>query len=266
MRVPDLATRHSTATTGTSAATGTSAGATSTVTPTASADPALQVDCRGLIKVYRGAHVDVAALHGLDLQVERGELLAVVGACGSGKSTLLNILAGLDVPNAGTVTVAGLDLVAATSRRRLHYRRRVAGVVWQQTARNLLPDLTAAENVELPMRLAGTSRGRVARGMARHLLELVDAAAFGDRRPSQLSVGQQQRCAIAVAVANGQPLLLADEPTGELDHATGAEVYRSLRRINAELGTTVVLVTHDQQVGDQVGRIVAIRAGKICDG
>ena len=218
--------------------------------------------CDGLVRIFKTDGVEVVALQGLDLVVDRGELVAIVGASGSGKSTLLNILSGLDVPTAGTVRVAGYDLLTMSARKRLRYRRHTVGFVWQQTARNLLPYLTALENVELPMRLAGRRSRRERRKRARELLEMVGVGHAADRRPGHLSGGEQQRCAVAVAVANNPEVLFADEPTGELDEATGAEVFQALQTINAELGVTIVVVTHDPGVSTQVRRTVAIRDGR----
>ncbi|WP_200209207.1 ABC transporter ATP-binding protein [Micromonospora coerulea] len=218
--------------------------------------------CDGLVRIFKTEGVEVVALQGLDLVIDRGELVAIVGASGSGKSTLLNILSGLDTPTAGIARVAEYDLLALSNRRRLSYRRRMVGFVWQQTGRNLLPYLTARENVELPMKLAGGRSRRARRERARELLELVGVGHCADRRPGQLSGGEQQRCAVAVAVANDPEVLFADEPTGELDEATGAEVFAALRTINAELGVTIVVVTHDHAVASQVRRTVAIRDGR----
>jgi ABC-type lipoprotein export system ATPase subunit len=218
--------------------------------------------CDGLVRIFKTEGVEVVALQGLDLVVDRGELLAIVGASGSGKSTVLNILSGLDEPTAGVCRVAGFDLLGMSAQRRLEYRRRVVGFVWQQTARNLLPYLTARENVELPMRLARGPRRRDARRHALELLEMAGVADRADRRPDQLSGGEQQRCAVAVALANDPEVLFADEPTGELDEATAVDVFGALRTVNAELGVTVVVVTHDQAVSAQVRRAVAIRDGK----
>jgi ABC-type lipoprotein export system ATPase subunit len=215
--------------------------------------------CDNLVRIYKVADLEVVALQGLDLLVEPGELLAIVGASGSGKSTLLNILGGLDSPSAGRAVVAGHDLSLMGRRERVSYRRHVVGVVWQQTARNLLPFLTARENVELPMILA-SAEDRRARATA--LLELVGLADRADHRPERLSGGEQQRVAIAVAIANRPAVLLADEPTGELDSATAGEVFALLRTVNAELGTTIVVVTHDAQVSEQVRRTVSIRDGR----
>ncbi len=218
--------------------------------------------CEGLVRIFKTEGVEVVALQGLDLVVDRGETVAIVGASGSGKSTLLNILSGLDEPTAGTARVAGYDLLGMSARDRLRYRRRVVGFVWQQTGRNLLPYLTSTENVALPMRLAGYRRGRAARRRALELLELVGVDYCANRLPAQMSGGEQQRTAVAVAVANNPEVLFADEPTGELDEATAADVVAALRTLNAELGVTVVVVTHDPTVSGQVARTVAIRDGR----
>jgi ABC-type lipoprotein export system ATPase subunit len=218
--------------------------------------------CDGLVRIFKTDDVEVVALQGLDLVIDRGEFVAIVGASGSGKSTLLNILSGLDEPTAGVARVAGQDLLGMSARRRLRYRRRTVGFVWQQTGRNLLPYLSAVENVALPMRLAHGRRGRAARRRAAELLDLVGVGYCADRRPAQLSGGEQQRTAVAVAVANDPEVLFADEPTGELDEATAAEVFAALQAINAELGVTIVVVTHDPAVSERVSRTVAIRDGR----
>ena len=217
--------------------------------------------CDNLVRIYQTEGVEVQALQGLDLVVAEGELVAVIGASGSGKSTLLGILAGQDVPTAGSAEVAGHDLLTMKRRDRLAYRRATVGFVWQQTARNLLPYLTAAENVMMPMAYTGVRRG-LRRGRAGELLHLLGVGHCADRRPGQLSGGEQQRVAIAVGVANQPRVLLADEPTGELDTATSAEIFDALRRANAELGVTVVIVTHDALVSEQVRRTVRIRNGR----
>jgi ABC-type lipoprotein export system ATPase subunit len=219
------------------------------------------VACDRLVRIYAVDGIEVQALQGLDLLIGQGELTAVVGASGSGKSTLMNILAGLDAPTAGSVRVAGHDLSSMSPRERLGYRRRVVGFVWQQTARNLLPYLTAAQNVMLPMRMNGAGR-RARRAKAADLLDILGIAGCADRRPDEMSGGEQQRAAIATALANGPELLLADEPTGELDSSTAMEVFGALQKANTELGVTVLVVTHDPAVSAQVRRTIAIADGR----
>ncbi|MFD1722291.1 ABC transporter ATP-binding protein [Amnibacterium endophyticum] len=230
------------------------------MTPTQYGADALIV-CDSLVRIYQTDDVEVQALQGLDLLVDEGELVAVVGASGSGKSTLLAVLSGLDAPTAGRARVADWDLLAMTSAQRLRYRRTAVGFIWQQTSRNLLPFLSAAENVELPMAVVGVGRGE-RRRRAQELLDSVGLADRSGRRPAELSGGEQQRVAIATALANRPQVLFADEPTGELDRATGDEVFAALREVNAVLGTTVVIVTHDAGVSSQVRRTVAIRDGR----
>jgi len=203
--------------------------------------------------------IEVQALQGLNLRVERGELVALIGASGSGKSTLLSILSGLDSPTAGSAVVAGSDLPSMTPRQRVDYQRRSVGFVWQQTSRNLLPYLSAGENVALAMAVAGTG-SRASRSA--ELLDLLGVAEQRDRRPAELSGGQQQRVAIAVALANSPRVLLADEPTGELDEATSIEVLEAMERVNTELDVTTLIVTHDPTVSDHVKRTVQIRDGR----
>jgi len=228
---------------------------------TAAREQPPEVLCQGLVRIFRTADVEVQALQGLDLELDAGDLVALVGASGSGKSTLLAILSGLDTPTAGAATVAGFDLTALSKRERVRYQREVVGFVWQQTSRNLLPYLTAAENVALPLLVTRTRRGARTRRVE-ELLTLLGVAEWADHRPAELSGGQQQRVALAVALANQPKVLLADEPTGELDDATSDEVFAALRSVNAELGVTVLIVTHDPLVSEQVDRTVAIRDGR----
>jgi ABC-type lipoprotein export system ATPase subunit len=219
------------------------------------------VETHNLVKIYKAANLEVVALQGLDLLVPRGEMLALVGPSGAGKSTLLNILGGLDVPSAGRCDVAGVDLTRLNAHDRLLYRRHVVGHVWQQTSRNLLNDLSLLDNVLVPMVLAGYPARR-RRAHARELLQLVGLGHRTGNKPDQLSGGEQQRGALAVALANDPPLLLADEPTGELDSATSDEILALLRGLNRELGLTTVLVTHDTNVASAMDRSVAIRDGR----
>jgi len=225
----------------------------------ASAAPAIV--CDNLVKIYKVADLEVVALQGLDLVVESGELIAIVGASGSGKSTLQNILGAVDTPTAGHVEVAGFDLTGLSERDRTLYRRRVVGFVWQQTSRNLLPYLTAAENVELPMTLDGLGQRRRSERVGK-LLELVGLAERARHRPDALSGGEQQRAAVAIALANEPSVLLADEPTGELDSESASQLFETLRAVNFELGVTIVVLTHDPLVSEKVQRMIEIRDGR----
>jgi ABC-type lipoprotein export system ATPase subunit len=217
--------------------------------------------CDRLVRIYAAEGIEVQALQGLDLLIADGELTAIVGASGSGKSTLMNILAGLDAPTAGRARVAGHDLGAMTARDRLGYRRSTVGFIWQQTSRNLLPYLTALQNVIMPMRFAGLRHRSRAR-RAGELLEVLGVAHCAGRTPAQMSGGEQQRTAIATALANQPRVLLADEPTGELDSATAKDVFAALQTANSQLGVTVLVVTHDPAVSAQVRRTIAIRDGR----
>ena len=218
--------------------------------------------CEDLFKIYKIADLEVVALRGLDMVVDEGEVVAVVGASGSGKSTLLNILAGYDAPSAGKVSVGQTDLLRMSSKDIENYRRHQVGFVWQQTSRNLFPYLTALENVALPMMLTNVpSKERDSR--ARHLLEIVGLEHRMDHTPEKLSGGEQQRVAIGVALANNPPLLLADEPTGELDDATAGEVLDLFGKVNQEFNTTIMIVSHDADIAYKVGRLVMIRDGKM---
>jgi putative ABC transport system ATP-binding protein len=220
------------------------------------------IACDSVVRVFRGRGVEIQALQGLDLLVQEGDMLAIVGASGSGKSTLLGILSGLDVPTAGRARVAGHDLTAMRGQELVRYRRSTVGFVRQQSSRNLLPNLTARENVVLPLALAGAGK-RERAGRATELLSAMGLADRADRRPAQLSGGEQQRVSIAVALAGSPRVLLADEPTGQLDVRTGEDVFASLRAVNETFGCTVVIVTHDATVAGQVRRAVAIRDGRI---
>ncbi len=219
------------------------------------------VQCANLIRIYKVADLEAIALQGLDLEVAQGEMIALVGASGSGKTTLLNILGGLDAPTAGQARVADFDLTRLSEEQRTRYRNLVIGYVWQQSGRNLLPDLTIEGNVNLPQLLNGAGPVR-SNKRSRELLELVGLAAMAKKKPAQLSGGEQQRVAIAIALANQPALLLADEPTGELDSVTAQEIIACLRQINMQLGLTIILVTHDVSVASEVDRTLAIRDGR----
>ena len=219
------------------------------------------IECSGLFKIYKAAELEVVALRGLELTVGEGEIIAIVGASGSGKSTLLNILAGYDAPSAGTVRVGNYDLLQMTNREVVEYRRHEVGFIWQETSRNLFPYLSALENVELPMVISGAP-GPERRQRARELLDVVGLAHRADHKSAQLSGGEQQRVAIAVGLSNQPPLLLADEPTGELDDETGEEMLELLNTVNTDIGTTIIIVTHDPAIATSVGRTIAIKDGK----
>jgi peptide/nickel transport system ATP-binding protein len=217
--------------------------------------------CDNLVKIYKVADLEVVALQGLDLELQQGEMMALIGPSGSGKTTLLNVIGGLDTPSAGEVWVSGWDLLKMKNRDRVKYQRQVVGFVWQQTSRNLLPYLSARENVELPMLLNGTKSSR----REKRALELLDTVGLADRadfRPDQLSGGQQQRVALAVALANNPPLLLGDELTGQVDSESASQVLDALRNISHALGTTIIVVTHDPSVASRMDRVVAIRDGR----
>lgn len=216
------------------------------------------IRCAGLIKIYKLEDIEVVALQGLDLEVERGELMGIIGPSGSGKSTLMSVLGGLDTPSAGRAWVSGIDLVALNDRQRLRYRRRDVGFVWQNTARNLIPYLTAVENVELAMMVAG----RFDRPRAQELLSVVGLGHRLQHRPQAMSTGEQQRVAVAIALANRPQVLLADEPTGSLDDENAARLLALFDTVRRELGVTVVIVTHDTNVAGSLDRYVAIRDGK----
>ena len=217
--------------------------------------------CEDLFKIYKIADLEVVALRGLDLIVRKGEIMAIIGASGSGKTTLLNILGGLDMPTAGRVVVGGKDLLNMSARALVRYRRQEVGFVWQQTGRNLIPYLTAFQNVELPLTLVGMSQKK-REERAGELLEAVGLANRMHHRPEGLSGGEQQRVAIAVALAHNPPLLLADEPTGELDSHAAANILDVLHSLNETYRVTVIIVTHDVSVTGKVERVVTIRDGR----
>ena len=217
--------------------------------------------CENLVKIYKVAELEVIAVQGLDLTVQKGELIGIVGASGSGKSTFLNVLGGLDRPSAGKIAVNGRNLLKLSDAELDAYRRDEVGFIWQQSARNLISYLTAQENVAMPMTVAGQTP-REKRAWSQELLAAVGLWDHRQHKTAQLSGGQQQRVAIAVALANKPSLLLGDEPTGELDSTTSDETLALFQRLNEQFGLTTIIVTHDPQVSKAVDRVVTIRDGR----
>lgn len=217
------------------------------------------IDCQNLMKIYKiDDDHEVIALQGLDLQVEPGEMMGIIGSSGSGKSTLLNMVGGLDRPSAGKLVVGGKDLLRMSDKDLVKYKLDTVGFVWQNNARNLIPYLSAVENVELPMLI----KGKHSRERAKELLKMVGLGHRLKSRLNSLSGGEQQRVAIAISLANNPSLLLADEPTGSVDVKTADIILDVLRNLNKELGVTIVIVTHDTQLTRKMDRVVAIRDGK----
>ena len=221
---------------------------------------AVAVTVASLVKAYRLGHVEVQALRGLNLKVDAGRMVSIIGPSGSGKTTLLNILGGLDRATAGTVSVGNTQLTSLPPSELVWYRRDIVGHIFQ--ALNLIPTLTAAENVELPM-MAAKVKSSTRRSRIKELLDVVGLSDRWEHKPDELSGGEQQRVAIAAALANDPPLLLADEPTGELDSVNARMVTEFLVKVNRELGKTVVMVTHDQNVARAADSIMRIEDGMI---
>lgn len=215
--------------------------------------------CENLVKIYKTKDLEVLALQGLDLNISAGELMAIIGNSGSGKSTLLNMLGGLDRPSAGKLIVDGKELAKLNEKQLVDYKKTTVGFVWQNNARNLVPYLNAQQNVMLPM-IFGDEKKKKEKAL--ELLEIVGMAHKKNNRPGQMSGGEQQRVAIAIALANDPKLLLADEPTGSVDVKTGAFILDMFRELNRSRNLTVVIVTHDRALSKKVNRVVAIRDGK----
>ena len=220
------------------------------------------IQCEGLVKIYKSEDVEVMALQGLDLQIEKGELLAIIGKSGSGKSTLMNMIGGLERPTAGKLYIGDMDLFAKTDKEMIEYRRNQVGFVWQMSSKNLISYLTAVENIETPMYGLGMSKEEM-RQRALYLLERVGLLHKKNAYPHQLSGGEQQRVAIAVALANEPEILLADEPTGAVDTKTSNQIQDLFRSLNEELGITIIIVTHDMKLAHKVQRVLMISDGKI---
>ncbi len=219
------------------------------------------IECTNLFKIYKASDLEVVALRGLELSVGKGEIISIIGSSGSGKSTLLNILAGYDFPSAGGVKVGNYDLLQMSKEEIVRYRRKEVGFIWQDTNKNLFNYLSAIENIKLPMVITGKNKNFI-NDRADELIELVGLTNRKNHMPYELSGGEQQRIAIAVALSNNPPLILADEPTGELDDETSQNILDLLNKLNQKLRTTIVIVTHDPKISDDVSRSITIKDGK----
>lgn len=220
------------------------------------------ISCDGLVKIYKTKEIEVMALQGLDLEIKRGELMSVIGKSGSGKSTLMNIIGGLERPSAGRITVGGKSLADMSEKDMVLYRKNTVGFVWQKSGRNLFPYLSSVENIEATMNFTGM-RASEKRKKALELLDMVGMSHKSSSLPGQMSGGEQQRVAIAVALANSPKILLADEPTGAVDSKTSDRIQDLFRKLNRELGITIIIVTHDMKLANKVDRVVMISDGKI---
>ncbi len=222
-------------------------------------DDDYMVKADGLVKIYKTKETEVLALQGLDMEVKKGELTALIGNSGSGKSTFLNLIGGIDRPSAGSLWVDGKNLFSMTEKELADYKRETVGFVWQNNGRNMLPFLPVLENIMMPMNISGAKKKRE---KALELLERVGLSSKKNSRMNMLSGGEQQRVAIAIALSNSPKLLLADEPTGSVDTKTANYIFDIFSELNAA-GQTILIVTHDVQLSKKVKRVVAIRDGKI---
>ncbi len=220
----------------------------------------IMVQADNLVKIYKTKDIEVVALQGFDLIIEEQEFMAIIGSSGSGKSTFLNMLGGLDRPSAGKLFVAGKNLFTMTDKELVDYKCSTVGFVWQNNARNLLPYLSAIQNIMVPMTFSNTKKKRE---RAIELLELVGLTHKKNNRLYELSGGEQQRIAIAIALANSPKVLLADEPTGSVDSKTSSYIFDLFRSLNLEKKQTIIVVTHDMAMSKKVNRVAAIRDGKI---
>ncbi len=218
--------------------------------------------CDGLVKIYKTEDVEVMALQGLDLTINKGELVAIIGKSGSGKSTLLNMIGGLVRPTAGRIYVDGKDLFSMTDQQLAAYRQSTVGFVWQNSAQNLFPYLNALQNVEAPLYFVRMSE-KERREKAMELMKMTGIDHKAQSYPMQLSGGEQQRVAIAVALANDPKILLADEPTGAVDSKTSNMIQDLFRKLNEKMGITIIIVTHDISLANKVSRVIMVSDGKI---
>lgn len=220
----------------------------------------MMIQADNLVKIYKTKELEVVALQGLDLSIEKGELMAIIGSSGSGKSTFLNMLGGLDRPSAGKLYVDQKNLFTMTEKELVEYKRSTVGFVWQNNGRNLLPYLTAYENIMLPMQLNNIKEKE---DRANMLLDMVGLPGKKHNKMQSMSGGEQQRIAIAIALANQPKVLLADEPTGSVDTKTSNYIFDIFQELNKQLNLTIVIVTHDVSLSKKVQRVAAIRDGKI---
>lgn len=218
--------------------------------------------CDGLVKIYKTKDLEVMALQGLDLSINKGEIMCVIGKSGSGKSTLMNIIGGLEKPSAGRIVIDNVNLAEMSPKQMTEYRKKTIGFVWQKSERNLYPYLTSLENIEASLSFTGLKQ-KEKRAKALELLEMVGMSHKKDSYPTKMSGGEQQRIAIAVAIANSPQILLADEPTGAVDTKTSNQIQDLFRKLNRELGITIIIVTHDMKLANKVDRVVMISDGKI---
>ena len=220
------------------------------------------VECDGLVKLYKTSEVEVMALQGLELQIEKGELIAIIGKSGSGKTTLLNIIGALEQPSAGKIYIDGQELSTLSPKQLEDIRKKKIGFVWQKSSQNLFPYMTAVENIESQLYYEKMSK-KARREKALSLLEEVGLSDKADSFPSELSGGEQQRVAIAVALIRDPEILLADEPTGAVDSKTSDMIQNLFRKLNRERGVTVIIVTHDVSLANKVDRVVMISDGRV---
>jgi ABC-type lipoprotein export system ATPase subunit len=220
------------------------------------------ITCKQVVRAFKVAQHEIVALRGIDFDMERGEMVAIIGPSGAGKSSLLNLLGGLDTPTAGQLVIDGQNLLEMKERELADYRLKRVGFLWQQVDRTLLSHRSALRNVTLPMMLANTPIWK-RRKRAKELLEAVGLEDHMHKHPVQLSGGQQQRVAIAVALANDPPLLLADEPTGALDRTSAEQVMALLQDLRDKLGLTILMTTHDLEIAASADRVLTLRDGAL---
>ena len=214
-----------------------------------------------LVKIYKTDKVEVFALQGLDVEIQKGEMVAIVGKSGSGKSTLMNLIGGLETPTAGSLSIDGVNVLAKSKKQIVEYRKKEVGFVWQMSSKNLLPYLSASENIEVMINEKMTKKAK--KEKAKELLDMVGLLGKENSYVYEMSGGEQQRVAIAVAICNKPNILLADEPTGAVDSKTSDQIRELFIKLNRELGITIIIVTHDLEFASKIDRTIYISDGKI---